>query len=150
MNRILVDIDYKYEDNDRMVKMVSDFAFKMYFVTDVLGVRFTGIKVYETSKGVHIYLDYESKRPLTPLEIIIIQLALGSDYKRELYNLRRARAWLDGEELESNWNTLFRYKYRNGKLVSHETVTEFSRFFEEYVMNRYNSLLKGEEHEDSM
>jgi hypothetical protein len=143
-SRILVDIDYKYEDRERMVKMVSDFAFKMYFVTDVLGVRFTGIKVYETSKGIHMYLDAESERPLTPLEIIIIQLALGSDYKRELYNLRRARAWLDGEELENSWNTLFKYKYRNGKLVSKETVTEFSKFFEEYVMRKYNSLLRGE------
>jgi hypothetical protein len=144
ISKILVDIDYKYEDKERMVKMVSDFAFKMYFVTDVLGVSFTGIKVYETSKGIHVYLDAESERPLTPLEIIIIQLALGSDYKRELYNLRRARAWLDGEELENNWNTLFKYKYKNGKLVSKETVTEFSKFFEEYVMRRYNSLLRGE------
>jgi hypothetical protein len=143
-SKILVDIDYKYEDKERMVKMVSDFAFKMYFVTDVLGVRFTGIKVYETSKGIHVYLDAESERPLTPLEIIIIQLALGSDYKRELYNLRRARAWLDGEELENNWNTLFKYKYKDGKLVSKETVTGFSKFFEEYVMRRYNSLLRGE------
>jgi hypothetical protein len=116
----------------------------MYFVTDVLGVRFTGIKVYETSKGIHVYLDAESERPLTPLEVIIIQLCLGSDYKRELYNLRRARAWLDGEELENNWNTLFKYKYKNGKLVSKETVTEFSKFFEDYVMRRYNSLLRGE------
>jgi len=143
-SKILVDIDYKYEDKERMVKMVSDFAFKMYFVTDVLGVRFTGIEVYETSKGIHVYLDAESERPLTPLEIIIIQLALGSDYKRELYNLRRARAWLDGEELENNWNTLFKYKYKNGKLVSKETVTEFSKFFEEYVMRKYNGLLRGE------
>lgn len=143
-SKVLVDIDYKYEDKERMVKMVSDFAFKMYFVTDVLGVRFTGIKVYETSKGIHIYLDAESERPLTPLEVIIIQLALGSDYKRELYNLRRARAWLDGEELENNWNTLFKYKYKDGKLVSKETVTEFSKFFEEYVMRKYNSLLRGE------
>jgi len=143
-SKILVDIDYKYEDKERMVKMVSDFAFKMYFVTDVLGVRFKGIKVYETVKGIHIYLDAESERPLTPLEVIVIQLALGSDYKRELYNLRRARAWLDGEELENNWNTLFKYKYKNGKLVSKETVTEFSKFFEEYVMRKYNSLLRGE------
>jgi len=143
-NKILVDIDYKYEDRERMVKMVSDFAFKMYFVTDVLGVKFTGIKVYETNKGIHVYLDAESERPLTPLEIIIIQLTLGSDYRRELYNLRRARAWLDGEELENNWNTLFKYKYKDGKLVSKETVTEFSKFFEEYVMRRYNSLLRGE------
>jgi hypothetical protein len=144
-SKILVDIDYKYEDRERMVKMVSDFAFKMYFVTDVLGVKFTGIKVYETNKGIHVYLDAESERPLTPLEIIVIQLALGSDYKRELYNLRRARAWLDGEELENNWNTLFKYKYKNGKLVSKETVTEFSKFFEDYVMRKYNSLLKGED-----
>jgi hypothetical protein len=143
-SKILVDIDYKYEDRERMVKMVSDFAFKMYFVTDVLGVKFTEIKVYETSKGIHVYLDAESERPLTPLEIIVIQLALGSDYKRELYNLRRARAWLDGEELENSWNTLFKYKYKNGKLVSKETVTEFSKFFEDYVMRRYNSLLRGE------
>jgi ABC-type transporter MlaC component len=28
--------------------------------------------------------------------------------------------------------------------VSKETVTEFSKFFEDYVMRRYNSLLRGE------
>lgn len=142
--KILVDIDFKAENMRRLVKMAEDFAWKMYFVSSSLNLRFTKVKVYETKKGIHIYLDVESERPLTPLEVIIIQLALGSDYKREIFNLRRARAWLDGEELEEGWNTLFRYKYKNGKLVSNEEETEYSRIFESYVWIRYEKLLGGE------
>jgi len=140
---ILVDIDFKPENKRRLIKMAEDFAWKMYFVSDSLGLRFTDINVYETNKGLHFYLKAESERPLTPLEIIIIQLALGSDYKREIFNLRRARAWLDGEELDDGWNTLFRHKYKNGKLVSYERRTEYSKVLEGYIVSRYEKLVGG-------
>ncbi len=142
-HKILVDIDFKPETKQRFMKLVDDFAWKMYFVSTSLNLRFTDIEVYETSKGYHIYLYCDSGRPLIPLEIIIIQLALGSDYKREIFNLRRARAWLDGDELEEGWNVLFRYKYKHGKLVSYEKETKESERFRSYVWVRYLNLMKN-------
>lgn len=141
---ILVDIDFKPENKRRLIKMAEDFAWKMYFVSESLGLRFADISVYETNKGLHFYLKAESERPLTPLEIIIIQLALGSDYKREVFNLRRARAWLNGEELDNSWNTLFKHKYKNGKLVSCERRTEYSKVLEGYIVSRYKKLAGGD------
>ena len=142
--RILVDIDYKADSREKMKKIAEDFAVKMYYTSKILGLEFTDMEVYETAKGFHIYLDAESKRPLTPVEIIIIQLALGSDYKRELFNLRRARVWLDGEDLDPNWNVLYKYKYNHGRLASNELDTEYSRIFKNHAFNTYREKMRGE------
>ena len=141
---ILVDIDFKPESKRKLVKLAEDYSWKMYFISTSLNLVFEDTKVLETKKGFHFYHTVESKRPLTPLEIIIIQLALGSDYKREIFNLRRARAWLDGEELEDGWNVLFKYKYKKGKLVSQEFDGEKSRIIESYIKNRYNRLMESD------
>ncbi len=142
-HKILVDIDFKPLTDYGFIKLLDDFAWKMYFVSDILKLTFTDLEVYETAKGWHIYLTCTSEKPLTPLEIIIIQLALGSDYKRELFNLRRARAWLEGEELDEGWNVLYRYKYKSGSLVSLEKKTDKSRKFRSYVLVRYKTLLEN-------
>jgi len=140
---ILVDIDFKPETKKRLIKLAEDYAWKMYFVSTSLNLKFDSTEVLETKKGFHFYHNVISERPLTPLEIIIIQLALGSDYKREVFNLRRARAWLDGEELEDGWNTLFKYKYKKGKLVSNEYKTDSTEILNSYISVRYNKLMGG-------
>ena len=140
--KVLVDIDFKPETKFLLIKLAEDYSWKMYFISTSLNLVFENTKVLETKKGFHFYHKVSSGRPLTPLEIIIIQLALGSDYKREIFNLRRARAWLDGEELEEGWNVLFKYKYKSGKLVSYESESESSRILESYINVRYNALME--------
>ena len=140
--KVLVDIDFKPETKFLLIKLAEDYSWKMYFISTSLNLVFKNTKVLETKKGFHFYHKVSSERPLTPLEIIIIQLALGSDYKREIFNLRRARAWLDGEELEEGWNVLFKYKYKSGKLVSYESESESSRILESYINVRYNALME--------
>ena len=99
-----VDIDYKPLDLDKL-------AWRMETVCEVLEVELESIRIMETGKGYHIHGvilgDVDDK------DVIIIQMALGSDYLRELYNLRRVRNGI------KNWNVLFssKYKEENGKLV---------------------------------
>ena len=57
--------------------------------------------VYKTLHGWHVIIHIQSPEPLDDTDICFIQLALGDDYKRAIYNWPRAKAGIPG------WNTLF-------------------------------------------
>ena len=58
-----------------------------------------------TEHGWHLVIQWN--RSFTPLEIIAIQAVLGSDRKREAYNLARV---FSGKASNARWNLLFEYK----------------------------------------
>lgn len=62
------------------------------------------IRVMTTQHGFHVYLKTE--RYFTALEICMIQSLMGSDYKREIFNLLRIKQGCE------NWNVLFSNKYQ--------------------------------------
>lgn len=61
----------------------------------------------ERSKNKGWHLWFKSPRKLSDVETILIQLLLGSDRKRELYNYMRVK---NGARLD-DWNLLFDEKY---------------------------------------
>jgi len=130
---ILVDIDFKPDVH----KFCNDLVEKMTFLHRYMGIVFKELKVYETAKGYHLYFGADSAEELTPMDIVFIQLALGSDYKREVFNWRRVKGWLEGDELSPGWNTLFMVKYRGGKVVSIEQKTFNAKVIEKTVMHIY-------------
>lgn len=138
---VLVDIDYKPVNHKELIKFCDNYSRKMTFITNTLGVVFRKTEVYETGKGLHIYHLVSADYELIPIDIVIIQFALGSDYKREVFNYRRARVWIEGEDIGEGWNTLYKYKYSCGKLVSCEKVTEMSRKIEETINRLYSTKL---------
>lgn len=80
------------------------------------GVKPTGVEVRSTMQGYHIYLQVESEETLDSFAICFLQMALGSDYKRETFNFKRFR-----QSLSKDWNILFVRKYDgNGNLLSME------------------------------
>lgn len=88
-----------------------------------LKVDFDRSTIHRTGKGWHIRLVVDGK--FTDSEICFLQMAFGSDYKREILNMCRVS---NGEK---NWNVLFERKYkrdRNGdvKMVSEETEADNS------------------------
>lgn len=80
------------------------------------------LRVFKTNHGYHVYLWYRNKIP--DHEIIMLQMAMGSDFRRELFNMIRIRKW----NSQSNWNVLFTRKYkfhRSGmELISCENPDE--------------------------
>jgi len=80
----------------------QNFIEKAKFVLAFWHLTIKHVWVAETSKGYHIVIIVKEKLP--DMQICFIQLALGSDYKRECFNLARV---LRGEK---DWNLLFKTK----------------------------------------
>lgn len=97
MKEVKVDIDYKPIDYDELVWRIG-------MIEEILDVRIENVELYETNKGYHVYADVEGD--LDDKDLIIVQLALGSDYLRELYNLRRVKGGA------KRWNVLFCAKWK--------------------------------------
>jgi len=137
----LLDIDRKPEDLD---EFAEQFADRMAFVTTFMPFRFYQIEIYETTKGYHFYLWSEGETP-SPIQQVLIQLALGSDYRREIFNYKRV--W--SKKIPARWNLLFQSKYdEKGKRVSREERTNNAIRLEEEIMTLYMVKIgSGEEEE---
>ena len=123
-------------DIDRKRISAREFAERMRFISIFTAIEFKRLTIYETHKGLHVYLWCKNKKP-SPQEKVVIQLALGSDYRREIFNWLRIK---DNTE-DARWNILFQGKYDgNGKRVSREEHTELAIRLEEQIMALYEIL----------
>jgi len=124
---IKIDIDFKPIE---YANFVHNLVEKMVFLEDVFGLKFINVDVYETGKGLHIYFKVETERKLKNTDIVVIQLALGSDYKREIYNWLRVR---NGGNVKY-WNKLFKVKTVKGKIVGVEHKSDLAKDIEREIM----------------
>jgi hypothetical protein len=63
-------------------------------------------EITETRKGYHVRLIIDFPFKVTSEEIVLLQLLLGSDWKREMLNYLRVKNGIE------DWNKLFNVKYR--------------------------------------
>ena len=63
------------------------------------------VRAFQTKRGYHVRVDVEEY--LTPEEVLLVQMLMGSDIYREIFNFLRKR---DGKLIE-NWNKLYTKKY---------------------------------------
>ena len=139
MNRyeLKLDFDFKPRSAKRFAKEIAN---KLNFLASYFSISVTDVKVYETNKGLHVYISLYSNVELTDEDIVVLQLALGSDYKRELFNWLRVRS----NDKFKHWNVLFKVKYKNGVIVSKEEKTELAEEIEYYVrkyLQLYNHVI---------
>ena len=73
------------------------------FLIKHLGTK--SIRCYETKRGYHVRINTVKK--LKPVDVQMVQLLMGSDIHREIYNFLRR---LDGR-LINEWNKLYTKKY---------------------------------------
>ena len=102
-----LDFDFKIFN---LGEFARDFVDKLRFLQIFYGIYLESIDIYETNKGYHFYLKVKTERKLNNKDIVVLQLALGSDYKRELFNWLRVRR----NQKFKRWNVLFKSKYENG------------------------------------
>jgi hypothetical protein len=125
IDEILTDeilLDY---DNDHPGKILD--IERIGYIARKLRLKFTEIKAYKTSNGVHIHMKLKNK--IHPVTAVLIQALMGSDYARETHNAIRVYNMLAHPEkykpeMWQLWNVLFEEKYVDGKLTSKEEYDE--------------------------
>ena len=86
------------------------------WIMKYLGLKVVNAKVYHTTNGYHLVLELDNE--IDDLKAIFMQLALGSDYRREVCNLLKI------ERGCKDWNTLFKAKYKVNQLGQRIKVSE--------------------------
>jgi len=113
-NMLYIDIDYKNVQWEEWTE-------RLCFVLENLNIKPRDIRIFETEKGYHIYVVVWGC--IEDWLTVMVQALLGSDYKRETYNLSRL---LSGCIF---YQTMFRNKEKF-------RLTEL----EEHIKNRWSSL----------
>lgn len=99
MKTLKLDLDGKYG--------LSDFL-KRIWILKYLGLRVVKVKIHHTVNGFHARLQCDNQ--IDEKTAIFMQLALGSDYRREVCNLLKI------ERGSKKWNMLFKQKWATDKL----------------------------------
>lgn len=102
VTRIKIDIDGS---------LPKDVAYRIAWVFQTLRAPVAWWSCYRTRRGWHV--EVAVKRRWHPWRVIAVQAILGSDWRRETYNLRRVAAWrtLPGIARQ-RWNVLFTQKFK--------------------------------------
>jgi len=104
-------LDLDISDFNKVSSIVSN---RCGAVFGILNLNFCGCTVCSTGRGYHIYLIVSGEHD--SFDVCFLQMALGSDYKREVHNFKRFK-----KSLTKEWNVLFSKKYdKNGQLTSCE------------------------------
>lgn len=107
-------------DSDGARMRRAEFDNRVKTILRIYGATLARVRTCRTKRGHHIYVNFRSKTEPSAAAIVAMQAILGSDGRRELFNLERLAAGSS-----SRWNVLFAAKWRAGVLVSREThVTE--------------------------
>lgn len=90
---------------------------RVAFVSDISGVPLVLEQIWKSHHGgAHIVLS--TTWYLAPVEIVLLQCLLGSDWKRETFNYQRARVLADAPafwQLSDRWNVHYREKLQEHK-----------------------------------
>lgn len=91
--------------------MPGALASRIGHVCAMAGVRVEWWSLYRTVKGWH--LEVQCVGRLQPFGVVAAQAMLGSDWKREAFNMSRVRALRHANPAaRAGWNVLFRRKIR--------------------------------------
>lgn len=136
---IKLDVDSKRIDPKAKASKIAN---KIKFLSNIIDLRVVNVRVFETGKGYHIYIDVDTPAKFDAKDITFLQLLLQSDWKREVYNWLRARA----DVQLPNWNVLFQIKFSNNK-VTMELESERAvklKYWLEYYLKAGDSNEKKE------
>jgi len=95
-------------DLDKPVDIVS-VGKRFVVVRKFFQIKSEGFAIVEksTKHGKHITINFESEQKLDDRDICFLQLLIGSDWRRELFNWCRIRSGC------RKWNVLFARKYNS-------------------------------------
>lgn len=107
MTRILCDFDGR---------LPRDLTARLSFVARALELRVAYYRIDKTRHGFHVIVECGAR--LSPVEIVLTQTLLGSDWKRETFNARRVRLLKQYPRFwGKRWNVLYGTHTRNVALT---------------------------------
>ena len=113
MNSCLkIDLDHTHSEKTLYSKVLNPYK----TISELHELPLSTIEIYTTKHGFHIYIENPMFKYYAKTSIILLQLLLGSDKNRELFNYQR----LIKEPKMQNWNVLFAQKYKGNTLISQE------------------------------
>jgi hypothetical protein len=110
-------LDFDNCTRSRLLRLIrSRWRFLFRFSWPLVGrLRVQSTDIKRTRHGYHVRIRVKNKIP--SWELNFLQLALGSDYRRECMNLRRI---ISCKQMRS-WNVLYAFKFNNrGDITSRE------------------------------
>lgn len=91
-------------------KLPADIDERVQWCITMLRWPVLWMSYYRTQRGWH--LEIALSRTVHPWRLIAAQAILGSDYRRETFNLRRTGNWRRlSRRARDRWNVLFRRKF---------------------------------------
>jgi hypothetical protein len=69
----------------------QDLIYRIRYLAQTLHWRIGEVRVDKTRRGYHVVVDVKKRLPFAI--VVAAQALLGSDVRREIYNLRRAVVW---------------------------------------------------------
>ena len=116
--------DLKIDLDSKSKKVLRTLKFRYKWLSEYYPqLKPATVKVYRTHKGWHVYVALHTvKYSFTARDRAFMQLALGSDWLREIRNMKRIG---DGFK---DWNILFSSKTKNGRVKS------FERYYSTYLV----------------
>jgi hypothetical protein len=92
-------------------RLPARLAARIGHCVSAAGLRVEWWSLYRTARGWH--LQVECRGRAQPFAIVALQAMLGSDWKREAFNIGRVRGLRYADPATRNgWNILFRRKIR--------------------------------------
>lgn len=91
------------------------FAVHVKMIASMCSITLETKAIHKTERGIHVILtaEWSDKQPITPTEIVCLQILLGSDFKREAFNLLRAHNLGDAPAFwQDRWNVLYTEKVK--------------------------------------
>ena len=117
MNSVLkIDIDKEID--------FKQFKKKLKDTLEFFRLKHEKIEVFDTKHGHHICINLSKE--IDNASIVFLQLLLGSDPNREMFNWLRIKHLERTRELRNfkHWNVLFAKKWVNKKLISKEVFNK--------------------------
>ena len=145
MMKIKLDLDLKETEGNNLPRIKAIFweiGRRLALIDHFLGISPEEIMVRETRKGFHVYITTIEDFDTNPEMIVSIQLLLFSDWKREMFNLRRIifdRKSMG--EVREGWNVLFLRKKDHDGELSKEERTKLSDELANKIVEGYEDQM---------
>lgn len=104
-----------YLDFDEPLDDEASFFRRVKMIASICLIDLEVKAIHKTERGVHVILlaNWQDRKSLEPVEIVALQLLLGSDFKREAFNLMRAHTLGDAPAFwRDRWNVLHSEKVK--------------------------------------
>lgn len=87
---------------------------RVSFVSDIVGIPLEMYMLWRTQRGAHVIIQaHREGKQLEPVEVVLLQCLLGSDWRRECFNFQRVRVLADAPAFwQDRWNVLYSEKLR--------------------------------------